>query len=186
MAFQSICNEGSSCGDIHSYKWSAFYRINSSWQEILDLQSRSETPLTSNILILKAFTLLPGKTFRITSAVNRNKGLPGLAEQRFITNIGPKYGSCSATPKSGRALETIFLFKCFNWTDTDQPITYTFKYMTSDGISHIIQKGMTSYLSVTLPPGDADNNDMLMVAIEVADSVGTYSIVRTTVQVSHY
>ena len=89
------------------------------------------------------------------------------------------------TPNEGYAVETIFNITCLGWSDEDEPLTYEFRYNTSDGlIINYPNVGIgKNTLSTNLPVGNQAENFELRVDVYVKDSLGDLTISSVTVKV---
>ena len=56
----------------------------------------------------------------------------GRAELSFIINRAPSVGFCEAEPQEGYVLQTLFSVYCWDFSDSDKPLTYSFAYLSSD------------------------------------------------------
>ena len=56
----------------------------------------------------------------------------GRAELSFSINRAPSVGSCEAEPQEGYVLQTLFSVYCWDFFDSDKPLTYSFAYLSSD------------------------------------------------------
>jgi hypothetical protein len=95
---------------------------------------------------------------------------------RFVTNAPPSGGTCDVDLQEGEAWLTFFHFTCSGWQDVDLPLTYKFRYNTSDGIEMVFFSGMSNSPRARLPVGDKMDDMKLHIQILVLDSLGSATI----------
>ncbi|KAK3700754.1 hypothetical protein QZH41_010936, partial [Actinostola sp. cb2023] len=169
-------------------EWSLFKHIKStgSWQQVLDLQSKTMSNISSFSFVLRNKVLEAGTRYVIRmSAWNTEGGAKGLTEHQFTTSIPPYGGFCTASPNEGVALDTFFSIRCYNWTMETEPATYKFGYVdVYTDLKDILYVASDPEASVQLPAGHPDRSMVLELSVTVQDYNGLQTSVNvpTTVQ----
>lgn len=187
MRIEPKC-EGKLCDRIIKTKWS-IHELNST------LNSRWKK---ANTFVVKDFFshVYPTKTrnphYKIKAVIAirvENDVIKEEYEKKTILNSPPfiadRNSGCFVTPNEGYAVETIFNITCLGWSDEDNPLTYEFRYNTSDGLVINYPNlgiGMNT-LSTNLPVGNRANNFELRVDVYVKDSLGDLTISSVAVKV---
>ena len=155
-----------------------------SWREITNLDEIILTYTNSPNLVTVEGKLQGNASYFVTVegvAFNKYKSN---ATYQFNTNSPPFGGTCDVDKPEGQAWETSFLFTCSGWQDEDTPLTYKFRYNSSDGIEMVFQSGYSSTLLAKLPVGDSSNNYKLQIQVLIIDSLGSSSDTWINVKVS--
>jgi hypothetical protein len=148
------------------------------------------------------FTVSP-VVFRLVarSIDSTGKTVEGFADFEIAANIIPRSGSFIANPSTGEALVTQFVLHASGWTDDpDQtPLTFQFRYRSDprtidlDSLKYSFQQKTipmnipteTRSLTTTLPPGEGDNGELLVVLV-VYDALGAPAVTYQIVQISRF
>ncbi|KAK3725337.1 hypothetical protein QZH41_008953, partial [Actinostola sp. cb2023] len=138
---------GDGCRADTVYTWTMYKEIDSSgghsvWQKLENLQS---------FLMSKASS--PG--FVINT-----------------TNAPPFGGECSISPQNGEALSTNFQLKCRDWSDTETPLKYQFRYRKADGAYVLLYHGAEKTTTCQLPAGMTSNDNFVDIEVFISDSFG--------------
>ncbi|KAJ7340219.1 hypothetical protein OS493_002951 [Desmophyllum pertusum] len=110
--------------------------------KLLDANEDEEEELSGNInvtdpelgwnsinLVLKEHKLKRDTKY-IAQLTGRRGNRQSTVQFSFQTTSPPENGSCTVSPKSGEAAETMFGIRCENWVTRDNPISYKFLYKT--------------------------------------------------------
>lgn len=135
-------------------------------------------------MVARKDSLLMGREYRLTVYAQALEGPPGIAIQEFQTATRPWGGTCTTTPTTGVSLETLFNFKCVDWTDQRPPLLYHFRYRTPTGAYALAASGPSSYLSTFLPAGSAERNYTREIEIVITNVAGVSTKTSVEVQVS--
>lgn len=189
---------GVSCKLLTTYRWSLYVSLDNgssqSWSKVHYLEDVALTSLDGPDLAIggelnkaeNKSALMNSKTYRITLIAWLDEENYQVDEFVFNTNSPPskqdEFTGCVVDPKQGQAVITEFSISCFNWTDTDRPLSYQFSYQTKFGLV-VFHSGWRSNLTTDLPPGNEANNYSLIVLLEVLDSLGDSSEEKVIVQV---
>ena len=182
--------EGKLCGHIIKTKWS-IHALNST-------VNRGRRSRKASTFVVKNFSshVYPSKTrnpqYEIRAVVSIRVESEVIEEEYHekITLNSPPFitagnSGCFVTPSEGYAVETIFNITCLGWSDEDTPLTYEFRYNTSDGLIINYPKVGTGkgILSTNLPVGNEAHNFKLRVDVYVKDSLGDFTISSLQVKV---
>ena len=87
-----------------------------------------------------------------------------------------------AVPATGTALSTKFRLAAIAWTDTDAPLAYRFtaQIKGEENILQLQDFGPRSEYEGTLPGGLASESDVVIVGVQVRDSLGAVSVIAET------
>ena len=143
------------------------------WQEITNLDEIVLTYKNSPNLVTAQGKLIGNATYQATVKGETSHGHSSIETYSFVTNSPPTGGTCKADKPRGKALETIFVFRCIGWQDDNLPLKYQFGYNSSDGIEMIFQSGKSSTVTGKLPVGDPTMNYKLGIRILVIDALGS-------------
>lgn len=83
--------------------------------------------INASNIIIKANVLPSSTKFTLRLIVTSQTGSQGLGALQFETAGEPHGGYCSPSVREGVALETEFIFECFNWEDKSKPLSYEFR-----------------------------------------------------------
>ena len=89
-----------------NYRWEIYLHSEGSWSLLENIDDAILTRPSSPNLVIKEEWLLGNRTYKIRVLVWRSGGIPGIAEFIRKVNIPPFGGWCSASPKTGYALDT--------------------------------------------------------------------------------
>ena len=185
LILESTC-EGLLCNKINSYTWSLQY-LDSKTQEWLLVPNFAHHLLTymNSPNLVTEESLLRGNTTYLLQLMAAAPGdIVDTTSYRFVTNSPPTGGTCDVDVQEGEAWLTFFSFSCSGWQDADLPLTYKFRYNTSDGIEMVFFSGQSSTVRVRLPVGDEMDNMKLYIKILVLDSLGSSASFWLHVRVS--
>ena len=87
-----------------------------------------------------------------------------------------------AVPATGTALSTKFRLAAIAWTDTDAPLAYRFtaQIKGEENVLQLQDFGPRSEYEGTLPGGLASESDVVIVGVQVRDSLGAVSVIAET------
>ena len=188
MRMEPKC-EGKLCKHIIRTKWS-IHTLNST--------VHSRWSRNASDFVVKDFSshFYPSKTrnphYKIRAVIAirvRNEVIKEEHDKKIILNSPPfitdSSSGCFVTPSEGYAVETIFNITCLGWSDEDTPLTYEFRYNTSDGLIINYPNVGTgkNTLSTNLPVGNKADNFVLRVDVYVKDSLGDLTISSVKVEV---
>ena len=131
-------------------------------------------------MIIKSNSLPSGVKFSLKLVVTSLSGSEGFGVLDFETAGAPHSGYCSPSSKEGVALETQFIFECFEWQDTNLPLTYEFR-AGKDPISY---GNSPKSASSVLPAGQEGDDYKLAINIIIKNSVGVRVVHTLFVKVS--
>ena len=102
-----------------------------------------------------------------------------------ISNMPPAGGRVKVSPPMGIELETFFLFKAMNWTDKDLPLSYQFRYDTTQNYRLGIgaQSQYSSSTTSLLPSGSDIAHYAINCSVEVFDFFAASSVASGSVVV---
>ena len=152
--------------------------------ETVDLLSGnfiSSSSITGAFLVLSPNVLETGYRYEFKLAVEDSNG----EAAAFITlaeNTPPYGGSVIAVPSNGTALSTKFRLAASAWTDTDAPLAYRFtaQIKGEEKVRQLQDFGPRSEYEGTLPGGLASESDVVIVGVQVRDSLGAVSVIAET------
>jgi hypothetical protein len=154
----------------------------------LDDENVRLTPLTSANLVIAANVFLPGAvyTFELTAIDTTYSNVTGRSSTRIVTNAAPVSGSCTPSSSSIPYNESVQI-SCYDWTDDsiDLPLTYTYGFITDEGLQTVIGFAQTSSsIRTMLPMGATTNNFVRSVYVEIADKYKAVTRVYINVTVT--
>ena len=135
------------------------------------------------ILVINKDILEGDKQYKIEVNAKRETGPQGLATKEFIVNSPPRDGQCDVTPRVGYVLMTKFTFRCFNWMDPDEPLSYQILFSRQQNDQTILYYGGKAEVVEGLPLGNSNRNFTLDIEIRVSDRLGATTKIRLSVQV---
>lgn len=184
MVLKKQC-EGLLCDDITNYNWTLkiFDKTSTKWTIIPDMSDYMLTYMNSPNLVTKENTFPGNNSFLLTLTAKAPGNIIDTTTYRFVTNAPPSGGRCEVDTKEGLAWLTYYGFVCFGWKDHDLPLSYKFRYNTSDGIEMVFFSGRNRFARARLPVGNADDGFKLNIEIEIADAIGTKALVWMNVKV---
>lgn len=157
---------------------------NEDWQEVTNLDDLILTYGNSPNLVTRQGKLRGNSTYLVTVTGVTSKGHSSFATFSFVTNTPPTGGTCKVDKPEGKAWETNFVFTCTGWHDEDLPLTYKFRYNSSDGIEMVFMSGTSHEATGKLPVGDPSENYKLQVCVLVIDALGSSVDIWISVRVS--
>ena len=187
MALQGMCTSASCHGNL-IFKWTVSKHLknfsnSSQWSEILEIQELISTRASSKSLVTRPGVLTPDTRYRFILTAQRSGGYRGYSEYHVTSNSPPVGGVCNVSQISGVSLITEFTFACDNWQDPDLQLQYEFIYFTDNNLLNVAYKGVKTSLTSKLPAGESKNNFTIDFRVRVINMLGTFTEVRTPVQV---
>ncbi|CAH1259007.1 MATN2 [Branchiostoma lanceolatum] len=182
-----LVSECSNCEENEqvSYIWTLQEAPDEFGRSDLDWDSESTTGRNLPDLVIKpeVFTALGDYVFRVEMTLD--DGRQGFAEYSFVPNEPPVVGSCTVSPENGTAMVTEFIITCTGFTDTDEPLTYTFFFNSgTDSTFSPLYIGTEPTTPPQLfPVGQEPHDYVVRIRVEVSDSFGATSLGETSVQV---
>ncbi|CAH1258994.1 MATN2 [Branchiostoma lanceolatum] len=182
-----LVSECSNCEENEqvSYNWTLQEAPDDFGRSDLDWDSESTTGRNLPDVVIKpeVFTALGDYVFRVEMTVD--DGRQGFAEYSFVPNESPVVGSCTVSPENGTAMVTEFIITCTGFTDTDEPLTYTFFFNSgTDSTFSTLYIGTEPTTPPQLfPVGQEPHDYVVRIRVEVSDSFGAISLGETSVQV---
>jgi len=140
-----------------------------------ELASIAFTPLSNNILGLKANTLTEGSTYEFTITGLASDGATGYSVTHVKVNESPRPGTINIIPEVGEMLSTDFTVECTNWADSDTPLSYSLSYVdpTSQQENALVFRTSSNVFSTSIPvPGSQSANYTLTLVLYVSDRYG--------------
>ncbi|XP_019624434.1 PREDICTED: polycystic kidney disease protein 1-like 2 [Branchiostoma belcheri] len=171
--------------ELVSYNWTlqeapdGFGRSDLNW----DTESTTGRNLPDVVFEPEVFTALGDYTFRVEASLDY--GRQGFSEYSFEPNEPPVVGSCTVSPENGTAMVTEFTFTCTGFSDSDEPLTYTFLFNTdaAAGFTPLYTETEPTTPPQLLPVGQESRDFVVRIQAQVSDSLGATSNVETSVQV---
>ncbi|GAB5361114.1 hypothetical protein AAMO2058_000686700 [Amorphochlora amoebiformis] len=164
----------------------------------LDLSNEltTKTGGSSVSLVISPNVLSQGQTYvfqasavtHITSSRGNHSRLQatslakGIAKVTFSTNLAPRLGTCTSSPKSGGALSTNFRLSCDDWEDTDIPLQYDFQVFQAGTYNSLSGFQERNYYWSLLPGKVRGTNISLCAVIKDTFGAKTYSIFFVSVE----
>ena len=161
-----------------SYSWALDPPITS---PTLNMNAASGTFCGTVELLITAGAFSPviPNTYHIQLSATCNSSFFGAAAIDIPSVTPPSSGSCSVTPSTGVAFQTLFAISCQNWVDEFEnlPIQYRFSIVSSATGDRIVLApwSESSVLSTVLPSGDSSNNYVLNIIADVKNIFGVLS-----------
>ena len=114
-----------------SFRWELQIRSGNQWSR-MDLPVDLNMETTNRDFIIKSYifenVLGPGGECLVQLEVRRQGGRAGYITKILRVNEPPQDGNCSCSPSTGEISNTEFQVFCDGWTDSDQPLRYSFSY----------------------------------------------------------
>eukprot|EP00808_Paulinella_micropora_P026356 g64163.t1 len=106
--------------------WTFSWRLNYPTDDPV-LTAAVENVTTATLRVAPGL-LVPGKAYVLQLTACDVRNACTTVDVHLNTNMPPVNGTCGVTPAAGRAYETVFTFRCVDWTDlsSDFPLTYRF------------------------------------------------------------
>ena len=187
MALQGMCTSASCHGNL-IFKWAILKDLNnfsniSLWTEISEIRELITTRVVSKSLVTRPGVLTPDTRYKFILTAQRQGRYRGYSEYHVTSNSPPVGGVCNVSQTSGVSLITEFTFACDNWQDPDLQLQYEFIYFTDNNLLNVAYKGIKTSLTSKLPAGESKNNFTIDFRVRVINMLGTFTEVRTPVQV---
>ena len=187
MALQGMCTSASCHGNL-IFKWTILKDLNnfsniSLWTEISEIRELISTRVVSKSLVTRPGVLTPDTRYKFILTAQRQDRYRGYSEYHVTSNSPPVGGVCNVSQTSGVSLITEFTFACDNWQDPDLQLQYEFIYFTDNNLLNVAYKGVKTSLTSKLPAGESKNNFTIDFRVRVINMLGTFTEVRTPVQV---
>ncbi|XP_078670967.1 uncharacterized protein LOC144911067 isoform X2 [Branchiostoma floridae x Branchiostoma belcheri] len=171
--------------ELVSYNWTLqeapdeFGRSDLNW----DTESTTGRNLPDVVFEPEVFTALGDYTFRVEASLDY--GRQGFSEYSFVPNEPPVVGSCTVSPENGTAMVTVFTFTCTGFSDSEEPLTYTFLFNTdaAAGFTPLYTGTEPTTPPQFLPVGQESRDFVVRIQAQVSDSLGATSTVETSVKV---
>ncbi|XP_078670979.1 polycystin-1-like protein 2 [Branchiostoma floridae x Branchiostoma belcheri] len=171
--------------ELVSYNWTlqeapdGFGRSDLNW----DTKSTTGRNLPDVVIKPEVFKALGDYTLRVKMTLL--DGRHGFAEYSFVPNEPPAVGSCTVSPENGTAMVTEFIITCTGFSDSDEPLTYTFLFNTdaASGFTPLYTGTDPTTPSQLFPVGQESRGFVVRIRVEVSDSFGATSHVETSVKV---
>ncbi|MCC6807392.1 MAG: hypothetical protein IT381_08210 [Deltaproteobacteria bacterium] len=139
---------------------------------LLDVNDPTEVLSSGSIFMVPAGVLVAGTTYSLKA---RAANCAGFDEKTvsFTANTPPSGGTCTVTPASGAAFDTMFHLSCSGWTDSDGPLKYQFSYIDGAGQRvPLAATGTAAALDTVLPEGfGTGTNRILGLRARVIDAL---------------
>ncbi|KAK3732032.1 hypothetical protein QZH41_019129 [Actinostola sp. cb2023] len=169
--------QGDGCRADTVYTWTMYKEIDSSgghsvWQKLENLQSFLMSKASSPGFVVQPDKLEGGTTYRCKIQVYTPGRVKTSNEYRLTTNAPPFGGECSISPQNGEALSTNFQLKCRDWSDTETPLKYQFRYRKADGAYVLLYHGAEKTTTCQLPAGMTSNDNFVDIEVFISDSFG--------------
>ena len=165
------------------YEWRLKKRNESAiWEDTPILPNMTSTAVNATDMIIKKNSLQSKSKYSLTLFVTSSEGTKGFGVLEFETAGEPHSGYCTSLVTEGVSLETEFAFKCFEWQDTNLPLTYEFA-LGEEPISY-----GTSPMSVTtvLPAGLPEDDFLQQINIVIKNAVGVSVAQKLLIKVQVY
>lgn len=142
----------------------------------------TSTGVNATDMIIKKNSLQSNAKYRLELFVTSPEGTEGFAMLEFATAGKPHSGYCAPSVDEGVALQTEFIFECFEWKDKSMPLTYEFR-LGDEPISY----GTSSKSATTLfPAGLPKHNYQLQIHVIIKNAVGVAVVEKLLVKVIGY
>ncbi|XP_078665528.1 uncharacterized protein LOC144907954 [Branchiostoma floridae x Branchiostoma belcheri] len=184
LVLVSVCTNCEE-NELVSYNWTLqevpdeFGRFDLNW----DTESTTGRNLPDVVIKPEVLTALGDYTLRVETTLA--DGRHGFAEYSFVPNKPPAVGSCTVSPENGTAMVTEFIISCRGFSDSDEPLTYTFLFNTdaATGFSPLYTGTDPTTPSQLFPVGQESGDFVVRIRVEVSDSFGAISYVESSVKV---
>ena len=175
----SECPNSPCSGSVYEWRLKKLNVSTNQWEDVFLSLNMTSTAINATNMIIKKNSLQPKSKYSLTLLVTPLEGTDGFAVFEFETAGEPHSGNCTPSVSEGVSLETEFVFKCFDWQDTNLPLTYEFQ-LGEEPISY-----GTSPTSVTtvLPAGSAKDDFQLQINIVVKNAAGVMVTLNLKVKV---
>lgn len=184
LSLQAKCNGAGCWGDLF-YEWTLYILTETNAWTTRDYNSSLATSKGgSPITIVGKNTLEGGRQYRIEVTASRQIGPKGLASEVFNVNSPPFGGKCDVSPRVGHVLMTKFNFRCVDWKDPDEPLSYQFLFSSNGGPQTLLYYGAKPEIQEGLPLGSSSANYTQDIEIRIADRLGAKTNFYLSVEVS--
>lgn len=175
----SDCPNSPCNGSVYEWRLKRFSDESNTWTDIPILPNMTSTGVNATNMIIKKNSLQSESKYSLTLFVTPLEGAVGFAEFQFQTAGKPHSGYCSASVSEGVASETDFIFRCFEWQDTNTPLIYEFRL----GDAPISSGRSSESFSTVLPAGSPEKDYQLQININIKNSVGVVAVDTVFVKV---
>ena len=160
---------GSLCsGSVYEWQLKRLHDKSNKWDVIPILPNMTSTAVNATNMIIKKHTLQSDAAYRLELFVTSPEGAEGFAMLDFETAGKPHSGYCAPSVHAGVALQTKFIFECFEWRDKSMPLTYEFR-LGDEPISY----GTSSKSAKVLFPAGLPKDDyQLEIRVIIKNTVG--------------
>ena len=176
----SDCPNSACNGSLYEWRLKKLNEETNIWENVSILPNMTSTGVNANNMIVKKNSLPSGVKFSLMLVVISLAGSEGFGVLEFETAGAPHGGYCSPSATEGVALETEFMFECFEWEDNNTPLSYQFR-AGNDPISY---GNSPKSASTFLPAGKKEDNYRLAINIIIKNSVGVRVVSTLFVKVS--
>ena len=139
----------------------------------------TSTAVNATDMIIKKNSLQSNAKYRLELFVTSPEGTEGFAMLEFATAGKPHSGYCAPSVDEGVALQTEFIFECFEWQDKSMPLTYEFRL----GDEPISYGSSPQSVSTGLPAGSPEDDYQLQINIAIKNAVGVAVMINLVVKV---
>ncbi|KAK3752814.1 hypothetical protein QZH41_016346, partial [Actinostola sp. cb2023] len=172
LSLSAECN-GAGCWGKLFYDWTMYILTEgNTWTVATYNSSQATSKPGSRITIIGKNTLEGGRQYKIEVTAKRQIGPKGLATAVFHVNSPPFGGKCEVSPRVGHVLMTKFHFRCRDWKDPDEPLSYQFLFASEGSEQTLLYYGAKAEIHEGLPLGAAASNYTLNIEIRIADRLG--------------
>lgn len=175
--FGSLCS-----GSVYEWQLKRLNAKSNKWDVIPILPNMTSTAVNATNMIIKKDIFQSNATYRLELFVTSPEGAEGFAMLHFETAGKPHSGYCAPSVPGGVALQTKFIFDCFEWRDKSMPLTYEFR-LGDEPISYgTSSKSATALLPAGLPKDDYQ----LQIRVIIKNTVGVAVVHILFVKVISY
>ena len=178
----SECLSSPCSGSVYEWQLKRLNDKSTKWDVIPILPNMTSTAVNATNMIIKKNSLQPNATYRLELFVTSPEGREGFAMLEFETAGKPHSGYCAPSVDEGVALQTEFIFECFEWRDESAPLTYEFR-LGDEPISY----GTSAKSAAALFPAGSPKVDYrLQINVIIKNTVGVAVVETLFVKVISY
>lgn len=164
----SKCSSSPCSGSVYEWQLKRLNGPSKKWDVVPILPNMTSTAVNATNMIIKKNSLQSNATYRLVLFVTSPEGTEGFAMLDFETAVKPHSGYCAPSINEGVALQTEFIFECFEWRDKSTPLTYEFR-LGDEPISY----GTSSKSASALFPAGLPKDDyQLQIYVIIKNTVG--------------